>query len=128
MADAFLPRPELALLTCLQMAAADAAAIAAGIPGSELMEAAGKAVARAVTERYSLQPVLVLCGPGNNGGDGFVAARHLQAEGWPVKLALLKGAGELSGDAAHAARLWNGPVDAPPLDLINGRTLVIDAL
>jgi hydroxyethylthiazole kinase-like uncharacterized protein yjeF len=128
MADAFNPRPELALLTCAQMAAADAAAIAAGTPGSALMEAAGKAVARAVIERFSRQPVLVLCGPGNNGGDGFVAARHLQAAAWPVKLALLKGAGELAGDAAHAACLWNGPVDTLSLDLLDGRPLVIDAL
>src|SRR3954469_24589469 len=128
MPDAFFPRPELTLLTCAQMAAADTAAIASGIPGNALMEAAGKAVARAVIDRYSRQPVVVLCGPGNNGGDGFVVARHLEAAGWPVKLALLKGAGELSGDAAQAARLWNGPVQALSLDLLDGRPLVIDAL
>jgi NAD(P)H-hydrate epimerase len=110
MADEFSPDPGLALLTCAQMGAADAAAIAAGTPGSVLMETAGKEVARAVVERYRRQPVLVLCGPGNNGGDGFVAARHLLAEGWPVRLALLKGATELRGDAARAARLWKGPV------------------
>ncbi|TMJ23951.1 MAG: hypothetical protein E6G95_18765 [Alphaproteobacteria bacterium] len=86
------------------MAAADAAAIATGISGTALMEAAGKAVARATADRYRKQPVLVLCGPGNNGGDGFVAARHLAAMGWPLTLALAKGAGELRGDAAWAAR------------------------
>jgi NAD(P)H-hydrate epimerase len=110
------------------MAAADAAAMAAGIPGTTLMEAAGKAVSRAVAERYAKQPVLVLCGPGNNGGDGFVAARHLADMGWPVKLALLKGTGELRGDAAWAAGQWAGTVVAPSPELLDGRPLVIDAL
>jgi NAD(P)H-hydrate epimerase len=128
MADELIPRSELALLTCSQMAAADAAAIAGGTPGSVLMEAAGKAVARAVAERYPRQAVLVLCGPGNNGGDGFVAARHLAAEGWPVTLALLGRAAELRGDAAWAAGDWKGPVVAPSLALLDGRPLVVDAL
>jgi NAD(P)H-hydrate epimerase len=108
MVDELTPDSDLALLTCREMAAADAAAIAAGTPGSVLMETAGRAVARAIVERYRRQPVLALCGPGNNGGDGLVAARHLLAEGWPVRLALLRGAGELRGDAARAARLWKG--------------------
>jgi hydroxyethylthiazole kinase-like uncharacterized protein yjeF len=128
MADELIPDPNLALLTCAQMGAADAAAIAAGTLGSVLMETAGRAVARAVVERYRRQPVLVLCGPGNNGGDGFVAARHLLAEGWPVRLASIKGAGELQGDAARAARLWKGPVAELAPSVLEGRPLVIDAL
>jgi len=128
MAEELIPRTELALLTCAQMGAADAAAIAGGTPGSVLMEAAGRAVADAVVTRYPKQPVLVLCGPGNNGGDGFVAARHLSGRGWPVTLALLKGGGELRGDAAWAAGLWKGRVVAPSLALLEGRPLVIDAL
>ena len=128
MADAFSPDPDLALLTCAQMGAADAATIAAGTPGSVLMETAGKEVARAVVERYRRQPVLVLCGPGNNGGDGFVAARHLLAEGWPVRLALLKAGTELRGDAARAARLWEGPVAELSPGVLEGHRLVIDAL
>jgi NAD(P)H-hydrate epimerase len=128
MVDELTPASELALLTCAEMAAADAAAIASGTTGSALMETAGRAVARAVIERYRRQPVLVLCGPGNNGGDGFVAARHLQAEGWPVRLTLLHGAGALRGDAAWAASQWRGTVAAPSRGLLEGRPLVIDAL
>jgi NAD(P)H-hydrate epimerase len=128
MPDALIPDSDLALLTCAQMGAADAAAIAGGTPGSVLMEAAGKAVADVVAKRYPRQPVLVLCGPGNNGGDGFVAARHLASQGWPVTLALLKGAGALRGDAGWAASQWKGPVAAPSLALLDSRPLVIDAL
>jgi NAD(P)H-hydrate epimerase len=128
MVDGLSPTSGLALLTCAEMAAADAAAIASGTTGSALMETAGRAIARAVIERYRRQPVLVLCGPGNNGGDGFVTARHLQAEGWSVKLALLRGAGDLRGDAARAAGQWRGTVAAPSPGLLEGRPLVIDAL
>lgn len=128
MTDELSPQSDLALLTCTEMAAADAAAIAAGTTGSALMEAAGKAVARATVERYRRQPVVVLCGPGNNGGDGFVVARHLQAEAWPVKLALIGDAGALRGDAARVARQWKGAVSTASPGLLDGRPLVIDAM
>jgi NAD(P)H-hydrate epimerase len=128
MTDELIPRSELVLLTCAEMGAADAAAIAGGTPGRALMEAAGRAVADAVIARYPRQPVLVLCGPGNNGGDGFVAARHLVTQDWPVTLALLKGPAALRGDAAWAADLWKGPVAEPSLALLDGHPLVIDAL
>ena len=122
------PQGELVLLTCAQMAAADAAAVGAGTPASELMEAAGAAIAGAVVERYRRQPVVVLCGPGNNGGDGFVAARRLHAAGWSVRLALLGTLPALKGDAARAAGKWVRPVEAMTPSLLDGRPLVIDAL
>lgn len=122
------PADDLALLTCAQMAMADAAAIAGGMPGINLMEAAGRAVADVVMQRHLPRPLVVLCGPGNNGGDGFVAARHLHAAGWPVRVALLGDRGALRGDAAWASQAWKGPAAALSLDLLDGGPLVIDAL
>jgi NAD(P)H-hydrate epimerase len=110
------------------MATADSAAVASGIPAGALMEAAGGAVASAVMERYRRQPVVVLCGPGNNGGDGFVAARRLQAAGWPARLGLLHTLEALKGDAARAAGQWKRPVEALSPHLLDGQPLVIDAL
>ena len=87
------------VLTIAQMTGADAAAIAAGIAGSELMENAGAAVAEAIRSRFAPVPTIVLCGPGNNGGDGFVVARRLARAGWPVRVALLGRMERLRGDA-----------------------------
>ena len=75
-------RPEL--LTPEEMARADAASPALGVPGPTLMANAGRAVARAIIRRFRPCRTLVLAGPGNNGGDGYVAARLLQQAGWPV--------------------------------------------
>jgi NAD(P)H-hydrate epimerase len=117
-----------ALLSPEEMFRADAAAIAAGVAGRDLMEAAGRAVADAVLRRWTQRRVLVLCGPGNNGGDGFVAARHLAAAGWPVRIALLGERAALKGDAAWAAAGWPGEV--VPLDpgALAEAELIVDAL
>ena len=88
---------DTALLTVDQMYAADKAAMDAGIPGETLMENAGGAIARAILERWTPRPVAILCGPGNNGGDGFVVARLLDAAGWPLTVALLGSVGDLAG-------------------------------
>ena len=106
------------------MGAADAAAIAGGTPGLTLMERAGAAVADAILARFAPQPVNVLCGPGNNGGDGYVIARLLQSRGWPVTLMAL--AAPVTGDAKGAAALWKGPLVA--LQGCPSTGLIVDAL
>jgi NAD(P)H-hydrate epimerase len=119
---------ENALLTPQEMTAADQAAMLAGHPGTILMENAGSAVARAVRARWSPRPVAILCGPGNNGGDGLVAARHLAEAGWPVTVALLEALDALKGDAAHHAALWQGDVLPMSPSVVEGAELVIDAI
>ena len=116
------------LLSPKEMGEADRLTIAGGIPGTLLMENAGRAVADAVARRWSRRPALVLCGPGNNGGDGFVAARILAERGWPVRLALLGDRAALKGDAAIAAAGWSGPIEPLGTAGLQGGALVIDAL
>lgn len=118
------------LLTVEAMRRVEAAAIAAGTPGLILMERAGAAVAeRARALLAEGARALVLCGPGNNGGDGFVAARLLVEAGHGVDLVCLVTVDALSGDAAKAAAGWSGPVLAPAdLGDLGGYGLVVDAL
>lgn len=119
---------ESVLLTSQQMDKADQTAIAAGASGPALMQAAGAAVAVAIGARWKMRPVTVLCGPGNNGGDGFVAASHLKSAGWPVKLALMGSRDKLSGGAARAADLWQGPLEPFLPGCLDGAGLVVDAI
>lgn len=116
------------LLTVAEMGRADSLAIAAGVSGMRLMEAAGTAVADAIHQRWSPRPVAVLCGPGNNGGDGFVVARRLAARGWPVRVALLGDPARLAGDAAAMAARWTGGIAALGPDAVAGAGLIVDAL
>jgi NAD(P)H-hydrate epimerase len=85
-----------------------------GIPSLELMEAAGRAVADAVGELTPPDPVRVLCGKGNNAGDGLVAARHLAEAGFEVEALLLWPADQLSDDAAANLERYEGTVEEQP--------------
>ncbi len=116
------------VLSVPQMYAADRAAMAGGISGEVLMEAAGREVAAAILEKFGAQPTAILCGPGNNGGDGFVIARHLKKAGVKVRLALLGERAKLKGDAAVMARRWRGKVMPLGVDVLEGAGLVVDGL
>lgn len=94
------------ILTVKEMAAADRAAVEAGTPVFELMQRAGAAVADAICDRFTPRPAAVLCGPGDNGGDGYVVARLLAERGWPVWVERL--APPKSESAGKAAALWTG--------------------
>jgi NAD(P)H-hydrate epimerase len=119
---------ETALLDVRRMGEADRLTIAAGTPSTALMENAGKAVAIEIQRRWSVRPITVLCGPGNNGGDGFVAASRLTAAGWNVRLGLLGSRDHLSGAARHHAALWRGEVEPLSPEVLDGAELVVDAV
>jgi hydroxyethylthiazole kinase-like uncharacterized protein yjeF len=118
---AMAPRP---ILTAEQMRAAEAASIEAGTPETILMERAGRALAEVVRRFVGPRDTLVLCGPGNNGGDGYVAARHLASFGYPVRVAAL--AGPVAAAARWAAGQWNGPVER--LEDAASAPIIIDCL
>jgi hydroxyethylthiazole kinase-like uncharacterized protein yjeF len=96
------------IITVAEMRAIDAASAEAGVATRTLMENAGRAVAEAIVQHFSPRPTAVLCGPGSNGGDGWVAARALRALGWPVWVETLVPRAQLKGDAADAAAAWTG--------------------
>lgn len=116
------------LLHVAQMEQADRLTVDAGISSVTLMHNAGAAVALQAIRRWPPRSVAVLCGPGNNGGDGFVAATELAAAGWPVRVALLGSPDRLHGDAKHHAARWRGAVDALGPAVLDSAELVIDAL
>ncbi|HEY8195302.1 MAG TPA: NAD(P)H-hydrate dehydratase [Hyphomicrobium sp.] len=121
------------LLTTSQMAEADRLAVVAGNASLNLMENAGRAVADATMElaaelaRPSAR-ICVLCGPGNNGGDGFAAARHLRDRGFDVRVFLLGDRAALKRDSAEMARRWPLPIRPATPDALQSMNIVIDAL
>ena len=119
------------LLTTAEMTEADRQAIAAGTPGIDLMERAGLAVADvagALAGKAGARRVAIVAGPGNNGGDGFVAARLLAERGHAVRLLLAGHRDRLKGDAARAADRWNGSVELAEPAALAGSEIVVDAL
>ncbi len=120
----------LELLTPAEMAEADRLAIAGGVAGIDLMENAGRAVADAVARRCprGAPEICVVAGPGNNGGDGFVAARILAERGFPVRVLLVGERERLKGDAAEAARRWPGIIETVSSQAVSGAGIIVDAL
>lgn len=116
------------VLTVAQMNAADRLTMASGTPGSLLMQRAGEAVVRELVRRWTPRRVTVLCGPGNNGGDGFVVAFRLAQSGWAVRLALLGDINGLRGDAQHHAQRWTGSVEPLTPQVIDDAELIVDSL
>jgi hydroxyethylthiazole kinase-like uncharacterized protein yjeF len=116
------------ILTTAEMERADRLSIAAGTPGFALMLSAGQAVAEAAADLVEEGPILVVAGPGNNGGDGFVAAAELAAQGREVSVILMCERDALQGDAASAARGWKFPVLPFNPQAIGKPALIIDAL
>jgi NAD(P)H-hydrate epimerase len=117
-----------ALLSVAQMNEADRLAVAAQKTVYELMESAGRAVAGEIARRWTPRPLTVLCGPGNNGGDGFVTALALSQSGWNVRVALDGDRDALRGAAHTHAQRWPGPVQPLASSVIEGAELVVDAL
>jgi len=112
------------LLTPQEMSRADRLTEQAGTPSPTLMENAGRAVTREILRRFGKRPVLVLCGPGNNGGDGYVVARQLRDAGWDVSVSSTVDRGALKGDARINADRWG---EAGSADF--GKAgLIVDAL
>jgi hydroxyethylthiazole kinase-like uncharacterized protein yjeF len=117
------------LLTTAEMADADRLTIEAGTAGIDLMEAAGRAIADAVAQRHPPgSRVAVVAGPGNNGGDGFVAARVLADRRYQVRMLLRGDLGRLKDDAAQAAQRWQGPVEPARPEALAPADVIVDAL
>jgi ADP-dependent NAD(P)H-hydrate dehydratase / NAD(P)H-hydrate epimerase len=117
------------LLSNAEMAEADRLAVAGGVASIELMEKAGCAVADHLLAHYPrASRIAVVVGSGNNGGDGFVAARALAAAGREVCVLFVGDRAKAKGDAAQAARRWNGPTEAASPDALRDTEVVVDAL
>ena len=119
----------LELLTAEEMGRAERLTIDAGTPALTLMENAGKGVTEEIVRRFPRgSKVIVLCGPGNNGGDGFVSARALRERGYQVRLALLGKQEDLSRDAKEMARRWDETIEPMTAASLNGAEVIVDAI
>jgi hydroxyethylthiazole kinase-like uncharacterized protein yjeF len=116
------------LLTTDEMAEADRLAIAGGVSGFKLMKNAGLAVADVASRAVGCRRIVVVAGPGNNGGDGFVAARYLADRGYRVGVCFVGDRQRLNGDAARAAEEWNGEIERASPAGLSDCDLIIDAL
>jgi hydroxyethylthiazole kinase-like uncharacterized protein yjeF len=116
------------LLTTAEMAEADRLTISSGIAGIALMENAGRAVANAASAASRGKRIVVIAGPGNNGGDGFVTARVLAERGFSVRVSFVGDRQSLKGDAALAAGRWSGPVEAATPASVADGDMIVDAL
>ena len=116
------------LLTTAEMAEADRLAIAGGTLGIALMKNAGRAVADAACRAVGCRRIVVVAGPGNNGGDGLVAARYLADRGYDVHVWFVGDRARLRGDVALAAQDWKGPLEEPSPARLADCDLIIDAL
>jgi ADP-dependent NAD(P)H-hydrate dehydratase / NAD(P)H-hydrate epimerase len=119
----------LELLTAEEMSRAEQLTVEAGTSNLTLMENAGRGVAEEVVRRFPRgSRVTVLCGPGNNGGDGFVSARYLRERGYQVRLALHGRQEDLPRDPKEMARRWDEAIEPMSLQSLEGAQIVIDAI
>ncbi|MEQ8391252.1 MAG: NAD(P)H-hydrate dehydratase [Thalassospira sp.] len=116
------------ILTTDQMYEADHRTIEGGVSGDILMQNAGRVVFEEIVRHWSPRSVSVLCGPGNNGGDGFVIAKLLRDEGWSVRLGLLGDIDALKGDAALHSGRWDGATERLSPALVVGADLIVDCI
>lgn len=119
----------LELLTAEEMSRAEQLAVEAGTSYLTMMENAGRGVAEEVVRRFPRgSRVTVLCGPGNNGGDGFVCARYLRERGYQVRLALLGRQEDLPRDPKEMARRWDEAIEPMSLQSLEGAQIIVDAI
>lgn len=116
------------ILNTKDCGACDRHAAENGVSGEQLMAQAGAAVAQAIRHRWAPRETLVLCGPGNNGGDGFICAAALREAGWPVRVCLMGGQDQLKGDAAWAAGVWRETPERAGPAACDTAELIVDAL
>lgn len=120
------PGPEI--LTVAEMSEIDRLTVSSGVPVLTLMEDAGRKVANEIAKRWPPCRTMVLCGPGNNGGDGYVVARHLQARGYAVEIVTIGDPTTFKAEAQAMAKEWTGPTRRfDPSRPVHGE-LVVDAI